>query len=125
MRRLTYGGLLLTVIMFAGGAGCKRREPVRLEPTDESSQTLSSSVEMGDPKAAVQLIKGFYDVEQNAWRWTAGKFAVTLRAPAGSKSNGARLVAKLNIPEAVIGKVYSTTLSASINGSPIGSQTYK
>jgi hypothetical protein len=104
--------------------GCKRREPVHLQETDESPIVLSSIVHMADPNTAVQLLKGFHAVEQNSWRWTMGRFAVTFKAPAGAGQKGATLVGKFTVPEAVIKHVKSTALTASVAGKEIGSQTY-
>ena len=80
---------------------------------------------MSDPKAAIQLLKGFHGVEQNAWRWTMGTFSVTLKPPAASNAKGATLMMKLTLPEAVISNVKSTTLTASVAGKQVGSQTYE
>ena len=79
---------------------------------------------MADPKTAIQLLKGFHAVEQNTWRWTMGKFSMTLKAPPGAAQNGATLTAKFTVPEVVIEKVKSTTLVASIGGKQVGSATY-
>jgi hypothetical protein len=77
MRRLIQGSLLsiLTAAMLLGPAACKRcQQQAQAEATDEQGQTLMPMVHVADQRAAVQLIKGFYDVEQNAWRWTMKKF---------------------------------------------------
>ena len=34
------------------------------------STQLSSAINVGDPRAAIQLLRGFHDIENNAWRWT-------------------------------------------------------
>ena len=126
MRRLIRGfvfaaalGSVLTV------AGCKRRDPVRLQETDESPIVLASTVHMADPKTAIQLLKGFHGVEHNAWRWTMGRFAVTLKAPPAANQKGATLAMKFSLPDAVIAQVKSTTLTASTSGKEIANQTYK
>jgi hypothetical protein len=111
------GCLLLT-------AGCKRRDPVRLQETDESSIVLSSTVHMADPKTSIQLVKGFHGVEQNAWRWTMGRFAVTLKPPAGANQKGATLALKFTLPDAVTSHLKTTTLTASVDGTQLGTQTY-
>jgi hypothetical protein len=105
-------------------AGCRREEKIQLEPTDESTPTLVSMVYASDPKAAIQLIRGFHGMEQNSWRWTMGRFVVTLRPPAGSAEKGATLSLKFTLPEAVLNKVKSTSLSATIQNTAIGSRTY-
>jgi hypothetical protein len=109
---------------FAVLAGCRREEKIKLEPTDESTTTLTSTAHAADPKSSVQLVKGFHGIEQNSWRWTMGRFTVTLRPPAGSAEKGATLSLKFSIPESVINKVKSTTLSVSVQGTPVGKKTY-
>ena len=126
MRRLAKT-LIITGILacVATEAGCKKREPVRLQETDEAPTTLSSTVHAADPNTAVQLVRGFHGVEGNAWRWTMGKFSVTLKTPANASQNGARVVAKFSIPDAVINNVKTTTLAASVAGKEIGSASYE
>jgi hypothetical protein len=79
---------------------------------------------MGDPAAEPQLVRGFYGVESGSWRWTASKFAVTLHAPDGSAQMGATLQFQFSLPEVIVNKVGPVTLSASVNGTPVPSQTY-
>jgi hypothetical protein len=69
-------------------------------------------------------LKGFHDVEGNAWRWTMGKFSVTLQPPANAPQKGATLVVKMSIPEAIMSRVNSTTLTANVNGAAIPGETY-
>jgi hypothetical protein len=82
-----------------------------------------STVHTADPKGAIQLLNGFHAVEQNAWRWTMGKFSVTLKTPRGSEKGGT-LVMKLVVPDALIATAKSTTLTAVIGSTSIGSATY-
>ncbi len=113
--------VLLCVVLVGG---CKRAKKTRVEATDEAGPSLASVVNMADARASVQLLKGFHDVEGNAWRWTMGKFSVTLRPPLNAPQKGATLVVKMNIPEAIMGQVKSTTLTANVNGAAIASETY-
>jgi hypothetical protein len=103
-------------------ASCKLRDKVREEPTDEEAPVLLSSVSMGDPAAAVQLLRGFYDIEHGAWRWTASKFSLVLKSPAGAREAGGSLIASFTVPEAVIKHVRATKLTATVNGSISGSK---
>lgn len=107
---------LVVLAVLAAESGCKARRRVRAETVEEESGPLASMVRMNDPKTAVQLVRGFYSVEQGAWRWTKGQFTVTLHPPAGSAQSGARLEMKITIPEAVMDKVKETTLSATVSG---------
>jgi hypothetical protein len=107
-----------------GSTGCRRDEKIKLEETDESTPAIASMVHAADPKASMQLTRGFHAVEQNSWRWTMGTFAITVRPPSGAAEQGAKLTAKLSMPEAVLQKVKQPTLTASIQKKPIGSHTF-
>ena len=81
-------------------------------------------VPMDDPQADAQLVEGFYLLEGNRWRWTAGHFSVILRPPPGASQDGARLELKLNIPDAIIHQLGSVTLSAAASHSPLAPEKY-
>lgn len=127
MRRLTGNTTisLLALALIAGAFGCKRSpKRVQVEATEETSTALATMVHVADPRASVQLVKGFYDVEQNAWRWTMQKFSVTLRPPAGSAQKGALLRVQFAIPDPVIEKLKSIRLAANVEGVPLEGQEY-
>jgi len=128
MRRLIRLILCFTLIvslMLVAGA-CKRREKLASQAAEEDggAPVLVSMIHMADPRAAVQLARGFYGVEANAWRWTMSKFSVVLRPPTGAAQKGATLRFKFNIPQVVMAQVKSTTLSASVNGLVLPPETY-
>jgi hypothetical protein len=104
---------------------CKKRRRPPAEVKEEGQALLISTISMADPRAGVQLLNGFYDIEQNAWRWTAGKFSVALRAPGAAPQKGADLVVKFTIPDAVLGKVQSQTLNAKIGTLDLAPETYR
>ena len=79
---------------------------------------------MSDPAAASQLLKGFYNLEDNAWRWTAGEFQVVLNAPPGAAQNGAMLTLSLSVPDVVVKKLGAVTLSAAIGKTRLAPQKY-
>jgi hypothetical protein len=114
---MVIGALLLTV-------ACRREEKIKLEATDESQPVLASTVHAADPKTSMQLTNGFHGIEQNAWRWTMGHFAVTLQAPAGAKERGAVLVMKFSAPDVVMQKLKKTTLTALVQKTAVGTATY-
>ena len=95
-------------------------------PAAESAQgaALSSMVHVADPRAALQLTRGFHQVEHDSWRWTEGSFAATLGAPPGSSQQGALLVLRFSIPEVVIQTLKTIRLSASVNGLALPPQEY-
>ena len=92
-------------------------------PANVAPVTLSV-VQMSDPQAEPQLVRGFYGVESHSWRWTASKFALALRPPEGSAQKGALLEFKFSLPDVIVNQVGPVTLSAKINGMTLSSQTY-
>jgi hypothetical protein len=83
-----------------------------------------TAIRMGDPRAAGQLLAGFYDIEANSWRWTKRQFAVSLRAPKGSAQRGAVLVVSLTVPPPVIDSGKYVTLTATVNGTKLSPETW-
>ena len=79
---------------------------------------------MNDPTAAAQLLSGFYAIENNAWRWTAGHFSVLLYTPRGAARRGATLTLKLTIPETALQNSGKVTLTASLDGMTLLSSTW-
>ena len=126
MRRLILaaGALACCWLLVSAPAGCRRQRKVAVETIEDEPPELASMLHVADPKASLQLLHGFYDLEQNAWRWTKGKFSVTLRPPAGAAAAGAALELKMTVPDPVIERLKSVTLSANVNGTPIESETF-
>ncbi len=117
-------GAISIAALLAGCSG-KHETPVQV---DEGEPVAKSSVvpalKMADAETASQLGKGFYGLEANAWRWTAGNFSATLKVPAGAAQKGATLTLKLNVSDAVLKKVSTQTLSASIGTTKLAPATY-
>lgn len=117
---LVAGLILLTV----GCRGKHSRTTVQNEEPEEISTRLASSLKMNDPAAAQQLVKGFYGLEGGAWRWTSKQFTAALHPPVGSPQRGATVTLAISIPPVVIDKLSSVTLTASIAGTKLKSETY-
>jgi hypothetical protein len=116
------GALVLTLT----GVACRgKHNAVAVQNEEDASPRMASTLRMNDPKAAVQLLSGFYPVEGGAWRWTAGKFSVLLRTPPGAAQQGATVTLDFTIPEVVIQKSKDITLTASVNGMMLQSTGYK
>ena len=115
MRRLELAVLLLGIALAP--EACKRHAHT------QTSQFLSV-LAMDDPRADVQLTRGFYPPEGGSWRWVSGKFSVVLRPPPGAAQYGARLELKLNLPEAVLKQAGVPALSATIAGTPLGPEKF-
>ena len=116
-------GCVLAMAISATSCSAKKETPV-VQNEEESGPKLLSTVAMGDTKADSQLLSGFYTVE-NSWRWTAGKFSALLKTPLGAAQKGATLTFDFSVPDAVLQKLKTVTLTASINGMQLKSETYK
>jgi hypothetical protein len=108
-----------------GLAGCGPSQ------TSQQQQTASvvevaplSSVDMGDPQAAVQLVSGFHKIEQNRWRWTTSKFQVRLGIPPEATADGTKLMLQLTLPDVVIKRLKSVELRAKVNGTSLPPARY-
>jgi hypothetical protein len=117
MRTLSLTLILIPLLLSV--PACKRRHN-----SSGQTQMLASSIYAGDPNVASHFAKGFYDVEEGAWRWTGKEFAVDLSAPLHSDQKGAQLVMKLAVPDAVIQKLTSVQLTASVAGYKLAPQIY-
>jgi hypothetical protein len=117
MRSLSLTFILIPLLL--SGVGCKRRHR-----SSSQTQMPVSTVFAGDPNVAAYFSKGFYQIEENAWRWTAKDFSVDLAPPLRAEQKGAQLVVKLAIADPVIQKLGSVQLSAEIQGYKLDPQTY-
>lgn len=115
--------VMIAVVSLAP-CGCKRSRPVPVQVTEEEPPQLASIVHVADPRVSSQLVSGFYNVEQNSWRWTAGRFAVVLRPPTTSPKRGATLQLKLVVPDAVLEKVKAISLGAELEGKRLPRESY-
>jgi hypothetical protein len=104
-------------------AGCNRQR-VQGETIEESGTGIASVVHAADPATATQLIRGFHDIEQNAWRWTKGAFSVALRPPAGASQKGATLTLRFSLPEQVVERLSSVAISATVEGLALPGESY-
>jgi hypothetical protein len=122
MRRLT--AAVLAVALLGCVAACNKPKRVRATVSGEDETGLRSVVHVADPKCSVQLLRGFHEIEGNAWRWTKGRFSVTLRPPYQGEKNGAYLVVRLSVAESTIKNLGPVTLTANVNGTAIPGETY-
>jgi hypothetical protein len=110
----------LMILAALMSTGCGRQK----KTAGGDDGQLLSVVNAADPRAAVQLTRGFYGVESNAWRWTAKDFVVTLRRPDGAAQNGAKLEVKLAVPDIVISRLSQISLTANVNGLALPPDTF-
>jgi hypothetical protein len=114
--------LALAALLWAPVA-CKHRKPAAQQIVQEAAR-VPTSVQLGDPRAAGQVVSGFYDIEDGAWRWTGKQFVVELGTPLGASGRGATLELHFTIPPVVIEKNPSIALAASVDGNLLPPETY-
>jgi hypothetical protein len=114
---------VVAVGLVAGGWSCKRR-PSQVETVEDENQPALSVVQVAHPRAAGQLLSGFHQVEQAAWRWTMGKFAVILMPPPNAAQKGARLELHFTLTPSVMSRRPSMTVAASVEETPLPPQTF-
>jgi len=113
-------------------AGCPRNTPELALPRDGAAgipetapEEFLSSVHMADARRTErQLLEGFHRLEQGVWRWTGRKFSAGLLPPPGSGGKDVQLELHLVVPEIVISRLGAVTLSARMNGAPVGNETF-
>jgi hypothetical protein len=77
-----------------------------------------------DPRAAFQLTKGFHEVENGGWRWSAKDFSAALKPPLGAAQKGAGLVLKFSVVDASLAKLGPMTLTAHVGATACPAQQY-
>jgi hypothetical protein len=115
---------LTAIWLCALTQACKRPDPIRLQPTIEEPATLVSMIRIADPSSSSQLLRGFYPLEANTWRWAAGKFSVVLGAPATARTNGAWLALAFNLPDASVQTLKKITLRAKTGDVELSPEEY-
>jgi len=112
--------------MALAPVGCKgrRNREAPQAAADTSGSTAASVISTADPRAAAQLVRGFYPIEGESWRWTGKDFAVSLGPPRGAAQKGAELTVQFAIPDDTVHKRPSVTLSATVGGLKLAPETY-
>jgi hypothetical protein len=105
-------------------ASCSRRQASADAPLVEEEQAFPnlSTLHVADPRAEPQLLRGWHSIEQGTFRWTEKRFAVALKTPAVGKP--ATLELRFVLPDALMARLHSVTVSASIQGAALPGQTY-
>ncbi len=116
MRSITALILILSVLTIAG---CKHRHRPNPNATVEEESELSSAVSVADPRDSSQLLGGFYELEQNAWRWTAKQFSVSLATPKGASARGGKLECQFTIPDVAAASLSGVSIAATVGGTKL------
>ena len=115
---------LAVVCLWTLTLACKRPDPIRLQPTIEEPAALASVVRTNDPLTFRQLLRGFYEIEVNTWRWAAPNFHVALGVPPSAPKKGAVLFLEFTLPETSIAELKSITITAKVARTELPSETY-
>lgn len=103
---------ILWIALALAGCGPRAKQPGDL-PTYQ--------MEVVDPALQPRLLGGFDNIH-GGWRWTSGKFGVTLDVPA---DRPLYLVLDAGVPRELLLEHKSVTLTARVNGRPIGTRTFQ
>jgi hypothetical protein len=126
MRRLTIAVLLAAAMLALPGCRTRNKQagaaagPV----VSEEPAGLVTMIHTADPRAAVQLLRGFHEVEQDAWRWASGDFAVTLKVPKDASKKGANLILKFSVADISIQKFGSVTVSGKLDSTELAPEKF-
>lgn len=112
MRRIAVLVLLAGVL----AAGCKRKHHPNPSATIEEESELASTISVAEPRDASQLLSGFYGLEQNAWRWSMKKFAVSLAPPLNGAQRGATLELACSLPDVIAAKMLGVSVTPIVGG---------
>jgi hypothetical protein len=115
---------IAAILLLLLAPGCRIRKKATHAQAPEDDGQLVSVINMGDPRAAVQLTRGFHALENQSWRWTMKDFTATLRPPARASASGASLQLKFTIPDVMFNRVGPMAVNARVNGLDLGPQTY-
>jgi hypothetical protein len=125
MRRLIAIGFAVILLLAPAMTGCKRKRKASVAGVGQDAPgepaTMLSTI---DPRAALQLTKGFYEVENGSWRWSSKEFSAALKPPANSAQKGAILDLKFSVVDASIAKLGPLTLTARVGGTECPAQRY-
>ena len=115
---------MAALVLTGACRGKHSRTTVENEEPGEAAPRMAATLKMSDPAAPAQLIKGFYGLEGGSWRWTAGHFTIMLRSPLSAAQHGGTLLLAFTIPDVVIQKINSFTLTASVGTTKLKSEPY-
>jgi hypothetical protein len=112
----------LAVLLCTLISACRRPDIIRLQPTIE--EPPASMVQIGNVSQSSQLVRGFYDLQNNTWRWAAPRFSVALASPPAASKNGAWLVLSFRIPDVSIDALKSITVTGKVGDAALPPETF-
>ena len=114
----------LAVCLYTLTSACKRPDPIRLQPTIEEPPAWSNTVLMSDVGQSNQLLRGFYELQNNLWRWAGPRFNGALGTPPSAAENGAWLVLKFSLAEASISAFKTITVAGKVGDTALPAEAY-
>lgn len=81
-------GQLLACLVMLVLSPCACQRPPEIQTLEPPVLEPLSNLQMSDPQAQVQLLEGFYELEQHRWRWTKRRFRVALFVPENIRRAG-------------------------------------
>jgi hypothetical protein len=114
----------LVILALIATACNARHDRVTVQNEEETATRMASLVRMNDPGTTAQMLSGFYNLENNSWRWTSGKFSILLRTPPGAAAQGGVVTFAFTLPDVVIQKLKSIAITASMNGMNLNSAEF-
>ena len=111
-------------LLLAPESGCKRRKKAPTEAAKEQPLETATMLGAADPRAALQLTKGFYEIENGGWRWSTKEFQAVLRPPVTASEKGAVLLLQFSVVEMSINKLGPMTLKAKVGSTECATQRY-
>jgi len=117
-------GACFILALAVTSTACKgKHNRVTVQNEEEAAPRMASLLRMNDPQATAQMLTGFYDLENNSWRWTTGKFSVLLRTPLSAAQGGVVTFA-FSLPDVAIQRLKSVEITASVNGMKLKSAKF-
>ena len=80
-------------------------------------------IRMADLHTQKQLIRGFYSLEDGAWRWTSGDFLVSLKVPEEVQQKGGTLTLQGSLTPTAL-QNGPLEISSSLSGVPLAKQSF-
>jgi hypothetical protein len=109
---------------LAPATGCKKKRTAPSEAGQQSPSEPATMLGTADPRAALQLTKGFHEVENGGWRWSAKEFSAALKPPSSGAKKGATLLLKFSIVDVSIAKLGAMSLSARVGATQCPAKRY-
>jgi hypothetical protein len=103
--------------------GTPYAEVIEIQPNTTHAVRVVPSLRTADPAIASQL-EGFHKIEDDAFRWTQRRFAVTFPLSDFQKDGRARLELQVYVPDIVIQKLGAIVLSARVANHSMAPETF-